>query len=169
MKRIHSLLMLIKINRNGSDVVMNNLDKLRRLIECSYNYYTMIKIKELKNIVLHRKISLNSMKVFINNSFNPLREFGKLMLNNLSSQYLDLNKMKKHPSKSLLKHPFSSKPKIYNASSLKRYTTKINEFLMENKNKCRKDLSVDNNTNFIRIVNAEIKGSQIVNEINLGS
>jgi hypothetical protein len=157
------------MNKNSSDVVINNLHKLRRLIECSFNYYTMIKIKELKDIVLHRKISLNSMKIFINNSFNPLRDFGRLMLGKLSSHYSNLNKVKIQSSKSLLKHPYYSKPKIYNISSLKKFTIKINEFLMENKDKCRKDISNNNNSNFIRIVHAEIKGSHIVNEINLGS
>lgn len=169
MKRIHSLLMMIKINRNSSYTVINNLDKLRRLIDFSYTYYTMIKLKELKNIILHRKIALNSIKVFVNNSFNPFKDFGKIMLGELFSHYSNLNKLKKNLNKSLLKDPFSSKPEIYNISTLKRFSTIINEFFKEHKNKCRKELSIDTNSNFIRIATADIKGLHIVNSNNLGS
>lgn len=161
--------MLIKINKNFSEMVTTNMEKLRRLIDYSYHYYAMIKLIELKNIILLRKTALNSMKVLVNNSFNPLKVFGKEVLNKWLNHYSFSIKVKKSSNKTMLKHPFFYKPKVFNVSSLKQSIIKIKEFLKENKTKYYSDMNKDDkNPSYIRIINAEIKGLNIVNISNLG-
>ena len=154
MNKIYSLLLLLKINKTSSDVTNENFLRIRLIMEVSYIYYTMIKIKEIKKMILRKKTSLNLTKKLVIENFRKFEIFGKDSFDLIFKKFSNLKKLQN--SRFFLKQPCFHKPKNIKISNLKKNVIKISNFLLE-RLKFRKENS-ENTPIFFKILKSDIIG-----------
>ena len=139
------------------------MQRLVKLIDCSYQFHTMLKIKEMRQRIKKRKVVLNSMANFTKFSFKPFKNFGKEYFSFMLKKYEDKKKeltALNHRKKQLKQLPIKGE-KVAKVSELKRNLSIIVNFLKE-KIKYRVKSSNDS-PGFINIVSADVKGEIVVN------